>query len=1138
MNTKLWALIIASSITTTLMADDTEIYGATAIDPANRVNSNVLFIMDTSGSMDGKVYTARDDFDGNKTYSGSYPTSRFFLSLSDGTSSGIPLSSLETSSSTGCDNTVTTLATEGRMVGEQYQQFRSNKWWKPASWTSLRKGNSGDVRCGQGNNYTLYTGNYMNWYYSSSYTVETRLDVVRDVVKDLTRSLSNINLGLMRFSSDSGGGFIDVPIDDISTTGPAIRTMLDSYDANGGTPLEETLYEAALYYGGETWHFGSDSSPRKSHNDSRVKSASGSLTSSYKSAIEATCQKNHVILLTDGEPTSDGEANSKIQNLVKNMSLPAGLSKSCSGNGACLDELAYWLKNSDLSDSLLGSQDVTTYTIGGFDLTNGVELLKRTASWGGGKFYAADNTSELVDALDSIFLDILATDSTFTAPAVSVNAFNASEHRDELFYALFRPNDNAKWQGNLKKYRLGTDGFVLDKDEKIAISESTGFFNEGVTDFWNNSGVPDGKDVTKGGIANLLSSSTRSLYSDETGGTLVSFDSSVNASTLDMVSATADEVNNLKSWIKGIDVDDLDGDGSVTDNRFAIGDPLHSEPIVITYGGTEADPDSTIFFGTNEGFIHAVDTDSGIEEFAFLPQELHKNQKIFYENTTPAGDRPYGMDGPITAWMNDLNGNNVIYKDGSRESSKGITETVYLYAGMRRGGNNYYALDVSDRTNPKLLFKIEGGTGEFQQLGQTWSKMTIGRVMLNGTERVVAFFTGGYDTNQDSNSLPEDDNIGNAIYMVDATTGELLWWVSGNNTNGGLTPNLTITEMKNSIPAHISAVDINGDKILDYFFAADTGGRVFRFDIDKFNTGASDFAIGGQIAHLAGTDAANNRRFYNKPNVSLLKDPTLGDSLTISIGSGHRAAPISNTAVQDRFYVIRDPNPYTVPPLPEGSSSNSSRYASYSKTESSVSLTAATTTTNAHKYVMNATDMLNGNSHSTIEDFYASGGWYIDLPNNGEKVLSESTTFSGAVLFSSFAPSGTTSNSCGADTGTSRIYALNQYSPTSIIDLDGNGTTDADDDGNSDASDTSKVLSHSGIAPRPVVIYRQGGGKTIAIGTENIDDSRFKSHGSGSGEDGGGGGDGDCDDPDGCVSQCEGNTCYVIPMYWRQNKSN
>ncbi len=50
--TSLIALLIFSN---TGFADDTEIYGATAIDEANTVNANVLFIMDTSGSMSGEV---------------------------------------------------------------------------------------------------------------------------------------------------------------------------------------------------------------------------------------------------------------------------------------------------------------------------------------------------------------------------------------------------------------------------------------------------------------------------------------------------------------------------------------------------------------------------------------------------------------------------------------------------------------------------------------------------------------------------------------------------------------------------------------------------------------------------------------------------------------------------------------------------------------------------------------------------------------------------------------------------------------------------------------------------------------------------------------------------------------------------
>ena len=44
---------------------------------------------------------------------------------------------------------------------------------------------------------------------------------------------------------------------------------------------------------------------------------------------------------------------------------------------------------------------------------------------------------------------------------------------------------------------------------------------------------------------------------------------------------------------------------------------------------------------------------------------------------------------------------------------------VYLYTGMRRGGSNYYALDVTDRNNPELLWTIQGGSGDFAELGQS-----------------------------------------------------------------------------------------------------------------------------------------------------------------------------------------------------------------------------------------------------------------------------------------------------------------------------------------------------------------------------------------------------------------------------------
>ena len=1079
------------------LADDTEIYGSTAIDPENSINSNVLFIMDTSGSMDIEVTSAHTPYDKDFPYTGLYTSDHVYKSNDANTNAGYPIANMKS----GCSNEVIDLLAIGKRFDRYQQNYGRN-------WGPLGNDTSKDIRCDQwsgGYSDLLYTGHYLNWFHSVGATESTRIKVVVDVVKELTHSLSNINLGLMRFDRYADGGMIDVAVSDIETSGPLIRAKLAAYEANGNTPLEETMYEAARYYRGETWKFGNNSSPNISVNDSRISNGS-----TYKSPIDASCQKNHIILLTDGAPTSDTSANSSIRTLVNSLALPAGLSKECSGNGQCMDELAYWMRNTDHASDQAGDQDITVYTIGGFNLASGVELLKRTANWGGGRYYPADDTQGLINALDSIFLNILATDSTFTAPAVSVNAFNASEHRDELFYALFRPADNIKWTGNLKKYKLLSDGTVVGKDTAIpAISLATGYFNESVYDYWNDSGEPDGKDVSLGGMANKLTSTRNILTNkDNNEDLLLPLYSSLTFDTDGTSFAIADETtfDNVLKWSRGIDVLDENGDGDTSDSRQSIGDPLHSEPVIITYGGNEENPISNIFFGTNEGFIHSLDTVTGQESFAFIPKELHATQKIYFDNTAAAAAKPYGMDGPISTWFYDKNGNNLLNNTaGDRDTG----EHVYLYAGMRRGGDNYYALDVSNRTTPTLKFVIEGGAGDFTKLGQTWSKMTPAKVRFDNQDKFVLFFTGGYDTNQDSNTVRVDDTIGNAIYMVDASNGDLLWWSSNLNAD------LNIETMTNSMPASISAVDITGDGFINYLFAADTGGRVFRIDIKQDNTGKSNFAQGGEIASLAGDDATNNRRFYNKPNVALVKDKQYGDYLTIAIGSGYRAHPILTKNVKNRFYMIKDYNPYAAP----------TTYTSVS--EAPLDKISLATSENADPLKLyNASALMTDGDIALTSEMQVlmnnGAGWYVEMKNEGEKVLAQSTTFSGAIIFTSFAPSTVaSSSSCGADTGTSRTYAISQKLAMAVIDLDGDGDTDNDD--------ASKILAHSGIAPRPVVIYRPGGGKTIAIGTETIDDNRFDTDAPAA------------DDP--CIangtceeaSKCETGNCYVNPVYWRQN---
>jgi len=98
--------------------------------------------------------------------------------------------------------------------------------------------------------------------------------------------------------------------------------------------------------------------------------------------------------------------------------------------------------------------------------------------------------------------------------------------------------------------------------------------------------------------------------------------------------------------------------------------------------------------------------------------------------------------------INDINGDGII--NGS--------DHVYLYVSMRRGGKNIYALDVTSRSQPELLWFIKGGKDDYQELGDSWSTVNVEKIKDGSTEKTVLIFGGGYDHAQDNVSIRTKDN--------------------------------------------------------------------------------------------------------------------------------------------------------------------------------------------------------------------------------------------------------------------------------------------------------------------------------------------------------------------------------------------
>ena len=350
--------------------------------------------------------------------------------------------------------------------------------------------------------YTSYNANYLNWYNGPSGQLQSRLDIMKDVATSTLASVNGVKVGLMRFNDNEGGPVI-YAMEDIATARGPMSTVINGLPASGWTPLSETLYEAGLYYMGGAVDYGNLASPESSVAASRQPTNANN----YLSPIEFGCQKNFVVLLTDGAPTEDVGAQSKIEALPGFNTAVGASCDGGTGNGACLDDMAQYMFQTDLRNDLPGTQNVITYTIG-FNVD--LPILASTAAKGGGVYFTADDTAQLSTALTSIVTSILDTQTTFTAPAVSVNSFNRTRNLNDLFITVFQATGDIHWPGNLKKYRLsGTD--IVDADGNPAVDPSTGFFADGSRSFWT--ATPDGSDVTLGGAANALPQpSQRKLY--------------------------------------------------------------------------------------------------------------------------------------------------------------------------------------------------------------------------------------------------------------------------------------------------------------------------------------------------------------------------------------------------------------------------------------------------------------------------------------------------------------------------------------------------------------------------------------------------------------------------------------------------
>ena len=764
----------------------------------------------------------------------------------------------------------------------------------------------------------------------------------------------------------------------------------------------------------------------------------------YISPIKKECQNNTILLMTDGVPnmgekrTEAEETRREIRDLTGSgsacIAIPGQVLPVVVGNtladGRCGPELVKHLAVDDQSDSVEGENVVKTYTVG-FALEDGSgakTYLELLAENGGGKYFSANDSAALADAFLEVAYDSSPVARSFSAPVYTVDPNSMISHSDDIYLPLFKSSSLPRWYGNIKKFKLSDDGQIIDATGSPAI-DSTGRLRVDAVDFWmpRTAVIPEGLDpVTIGGAANNLIPDSRNLLIDRGDGLINLSYANVSKTQLGDAGMSDAHKSSLINFIRG-----LEEDGSTP--RLAMGDILHSKPTLISYGTQQV-----LFFGTNEGFLHAIDAadasdGGGTEKFAFMPSSLLGNIDGQLTNEKSADGelkRIYGVDGSITAHIRDIN------KNGKVDAADGDIATLIF--GLRRGGSEYYALDVTNPDSPRLKWKISK-FGAFSNLGETWSKPVPAklRFLESGREvfKEVLVFGGGYDNRLDLEDPSARGGLasasGNGVYIVDMESGEHVW----SYTNGAL---------NNSIPGNIRTMDVDGDGSIERLYFGDTGGNLWRVDLNAYDSlpGRRLYDVANnakltQIASLGGA-GADPRKFFFAPEVSMFKHAG-EEVLLLSVGSGYRSHPLNET-IDDRFYIVRDENVRTVPPSTEP--------------------------------VITDADLMPASALAGDGFLPGNNGWYIPLlKGSGEKVLASPMIFMNKVIFTTFAIS---PESVGAvdehDCAVSSSYLSSVY----VLDLmSGAATVDLNNDGEVDDEDMSTTVENGDILDTPQLVFNK-----------------------------------------------------------------
>ncbi len=518
------------------------------------------------------------------------------------------------------------------------------------------------------------------------------------------------------------------------------------------------------------------------------------------------------------------------------------------------------------------------------------------------RYFYATNPKKLETSLAAALYDVVQRTSSSSAAAANSTSLQTGT---VLYQAQFSSND---WSGHLYSFPITSDGTIANVNGDLTDTDPPlPIYNCVDANWCAETLIPSPSDRNiktingTSGVDFLWDASHDNLSAAQKLALRTGADGVVGNETLGQARL---------NWLRGdtsnsnfrVRPDTPNKNGDPVVNR--LGDIINSDPLYVhtedfgfaslgtdttaperssyaAYVATKSSRPPMVYDGANDGMLHGFradtnNTNSGKELLAYIPNAVFSNLSSL---TDPHYQHKYFVEGSPN------------FSDAYLSPTNGTPawKTV-LVGGLNKGGKAIYALDVSNPTafaNTHVLWEYSGstdpdtsedGTGvtDADGMGLTFSQPQIAR-LNNGVWAVI--FGNGYNSTSEQAFL----------YIVNLSTGALIKKIATNTdvSNGLSTPKL---------------YDNNGDKIIDYVYAGDLRGNMWKFDLSSGSSSSWGLGNGGNPLFTARNTDNQIQPITVQPALSR---QTSGLLVLFGTGQYLTNSDVTNTQVQS-FYGIFD----------------------------------------------------------------------------------------------------------------------------------------------------------------------------------------------------------------------------------------